>query len=110
MSSTQTADEFFNSLTGFDELAIAKQFGQALEHLIPSENKATGQKTGSPFLFQRALAFVDLRRGGANDRDAFKQAMELSIAEANGYFADDEPDLDPDDPDTEAGKGSEPSA
>jgi hypothetical protein len=109
MSSTQTADEMFNSLNGFDELAIAKHFNAPLEQLVPTEDKVTGKKSGSPFLFQRALAFIDLRRHDVADRDAFKQAMELSIEDANGYFADPVPEADPDDPDTEAGKGSEPS-
>jgi hypothetical protein len=102
MSSTQTADEMFFSLNGFDELAIAKHFGVQLHELHPSAG-------GSPFMYLRALAFIDRRRNGVADRDAFKQAMELGANAAQEYFAEPADDLDPDDPDTEAGKGSEPS-
>lgn len=103
MSSQQTADEMFLSLNGFDEIAIAKSFGSQLHTLHPEAG-------GSPFLYLRALAFVDLRRQDVSDRDAYKRAMELSVSDANDYFADADPELDPDDPDTEAGKGSLPSA
>lgn len=106
MSSTLTADEVFNSVTGFDEIAIAKHFGQQFHQIIP--NKETG--TGAPFGFLRVLAFVELRHGGMNDRDAYKQAMDLSVAEANGYFAEPEHEIDPDAPETDLGKGSSPSA
>lgn len=102
MSSTQTADDMFGTLNGFDELAIAKQFGTQIHQLHPDEG-------GSPFVFLRALAFIDIRRNGVKDADAYKQAMELSVADANGYFAAPEPDIDPDAPDTEAGKDDSPS-
>lgn len=102
MSSTQTADEFFVSLNGFDEIAIAKHYGTQLHSLHPSAG-------GSPFIYLRALAFIDLKRGGIADKDAFKQAMELTVEQAQGYFADPEPDVDPDDPETDLGKDSTPS-
>lgn len=69
------ADEFFMSLNGFDEIAIAKEF----------KSDITALRT-SPIMFLRALLFVDKRRGGMKDADAFKAAMEAPITEVNDYF------------------------
>lgn len=100
----QTADAFFATLTGFDELAIVKHFDTPIHLLHPD----TG---GSPFMFLRALAFIAIRRGQQlADKPAYTAAMGLSVDEANTYFAEAElPDLDPDDPDTAAGKADTPS-
>lgn len=73
------ADDFFMSLNGFDEIAIAKEFKADL-------NKLREQ----PFMFLRALVFVDKRRAGLKDSEAYKAAMEATVGQLNGYF--DEPD------------------
>lgn len=99
MSNTDlTADEFFDSLTGYDEIAIGKAFGD-LESLREK-----------PFTFLRALVFVDLKRQGNRDPEAKQAALELTIGALGEYFADDEPEVDPDDPDSESGKDDSPSA
>lgn len=90
MSSAQTPNDMFESLTGFDEIAIAAHFGDKITALH-----------ADPFAFLRALAFVDKRRGGASDREAYEAAMNLSISETQTYFADDEAEDD---------AGKEPSA
>jgi hypothetical protein len=100
--SDQTADDFFATLNGFDELAIVKHYGTPIHQLHPNSG-------GSPFVFLRALAFIHLRRHDTSDRDAYKQSMDLTVTESQEYFADPEPDLDPDDPDTPAGKDDSPS-
>lgn len=92
-----TADEFFESLTGFDELAIAKGFGAK-----PIELSKT-----DPMWFARSLVFVAHRRSGLNDADAKKAALEATIGEVNAYFAED-PEPNPQEPVTELGK-DEPS-
>lgn len=102
-ATTTTADEAFDSLNGFDEIAIAKQFGNQIHQLHPDN------PGGSPFGFLRALVFVDLRRNGEKDAEAFTKAMTLSVRDLNTYFAEAEPEIDPDDPDTDLGKDSTPS-
>jgi hypothetical protein len=79
MSATdKTADQMLGSLSGFDELAVTKQFGQTIQALIPDPEK--GREGPSPWLYFRALAFIDMRRAGVKDADAYRQAMELSVA------------------------------
>ena len=98
MSQTdKTAEDLFKSMNGFDEIAVSRAFGEDLSVL-----------RAKPFTFVRALVFVDLRRGGAKDGDAHKQAMTLTMGDLEDYFAQDEEVL-PEDPTTERGKGDEPS-
>jgi hypothetical protein len=99
----QSADEFFLSLTGFDEIAIAKMFAADISELRER-----------PFTFLRALAFVHQRRHGLVDRDAHEAAQQLTIAELGDYFtdaadADLGEELDSDEPVSEPGKGPPPS-
>lgn len=88
----QTATEFFETLNGFDEIAIAKHFGKPPVELTDTDKMA----------FARALIFVAKRREGMKDGEAYKAAMETTIGEANGYFAED--DDEPDFPTTASGK------
>ncbi|WP_395691799.1 hypothetical protein [Nocardioides sp.] len=98
-TSPMTAEEMAESLTGFDEIAIEKHFG--IDIYTDSETK--GVKA------LRALVFVDLRRGGKSDDQAKQAAMEMALRDANTYFADDEPELDPEHPETPSGNDSAPS-
>lgn len=90
-----SANEMVGSLTGFEELAIQKAFGINVNDL---------GKQGT--LALRAAVFSHLRRGGAKDRDAYNQAMELPLREVQEYFADEEPEVDPEEPVTDQGKDS----
>lgn len=95
-----TGGDMFLTLTGFDEIAVAKAFGSDIAELREA-----------PMRFLRALAFVHQRRAGAKDGEAFKTAMTMTIAEVGNYFADDEPDpIDPDDPESDEGKDDAPSS
>lgn len=100
MSATEiTANDMFESLTGFDEIAIASYFGDRVTVL--AKRAQPDAEDLDPFTFLRALIFVDKRRNaGLNDPDAYKAVQGLSIAETQDYFADKDED--------EAGK--EPSA
>lgn len=89
-----TADEFFESLTGFDELAIAKHFGA----------KPIALSNTDPMWFARSLVFVAHRRGGMADAEAKKAALELTVGNVNEFFVEDEDETSPDEPVTEAGK------
>jgi hypothetical protein len=96
-----TAEEVTESMTGFDELAVAHHFGEKDFQDLP----------GSMAL--RALVFVHERRnldGPETDRDAYQKAMALTIKEAGAYFAEAEEEPMPDEPVTVVGKGDEPDA
>jgi hypothetical protein len=74
----QTAEETFDSLTGFDEIAIAQRFGRSVGDLATSD----------PSMFGRALVFVIKRRDGANDEEAWNAAMGLSMKGFTEFFAE----------------------
>lgn len=91
--------ELFDSLTGFDELAIKARFGTEVTKLRKD-----------PLQFMRALVFIDLRRQpDAKDAAAYHAAQEMPSRAALTYFTpeptEDEVDHDPDDPETPVGKG-----
>lgn len=90
-----TADEFFETITGFEEIAIASRFGAELTDLAQHK----------PLMFIRALVFAAEARGGdVQDHGQIKdQVLGMAIRDVQGYFvADDE--VMPDDPETESGK------
>lgn len=89
-----TGEEMFESLTGYEEIAISKMFDAEITHLAEAK----------PTTFMRALIFIARTREGLAAPDAKKAVMEMSLGECNDYFADDEPDVDPDDPVSESGK------
>lgn len=91
-----TGQEMTDSLTGFDELAIKGAFKVTLKDV-----------NTDPVLLLRALVFVDKRRReGLNDKQAYQAAMEMRLGDVQVYFAPEpEPEFDPDEPETEAGKG-----
>ena len=73
-----SGDEMFNSLTGFDEIAVAKSFGRS-----PLDLARANEETN----LLRALVFVDLRRNGSSDADAYQAVMGMSLKDIAGYFA-----------------------
>lgn len=94
MSGDVTADEMFESLNGFDEIAIANAFGAEVTELAEKR----------PIGFVRALVFVDLRRKGSKDAEARSKALTMTVKEIETYFPEDEEEPMPDDPITESGK------
>jgi hypothetical protein len=92
-----TAEDMFQSLTGFDEIAIAQQFGEDLAQLRKR-----------PFMFMRTLVFTDLRRHGTRDPEARQSALELTMGELEHYFAEDDPAELPED--GELGKDEPPAS
>lgn len=78
MSSDKTPDEVFESLNGFDEIAIERAFGEI-----------TSLKD-RPMFFLRALVFIERRREGLNDKDAKQAAMDATMRDLTDYFATDE--------------------
>lgn len=94
---TMTLDEMVESLTGFDELAIEKHF-DGFDVYTQGETKSIRA--------MRALAFVQFRRDGQTDRDALKAAQELPFKALAARFLPDEPEVDPQAPETPSGKDS----
>lgn len=88
------ANEFIETLTGFDEIAIEKHFGSRWGTLAEQ----------NPTMLLRALVFIEFRREGQSDPDAYKAALSLTLREAQDRFPDAEEEFTPDEPETEGGK------
>lgn len=95
-----TAEEAFQSLTGFDEIAVARSFGEEI----------TSMADKRPTMFVRALVFVSLRRQGSSDADAKQAALDMTLGAVNAFFTEAPEDFDPEEPDSEPGKDSSPPA
>lgn len=94
-----TADEMIESLTGFDEIAIAKHFGAEWTELTNTK----------PSTFNRSLVFVHLTREGRSAAAAKDEVMNMNLRAVKDYFAPDVDEVVPDSPDSESGKeGSQP--
>ena len=72
----QTAEEVFDSLTGFDEIAIAHHFGSTVADLAENDTS----------MFGRALVFIVKRREGATDDEARNAALGMTMREYNNDF------------------------
>lgn len=94
-----TADEMFDSLTGFEEIAIAQMFKRTVSTLASED----------PLQLSRALVFAHLKRGGLRDVDAYRQAQEMGTAAVRDHFAQ-AVESNPATPATESGKDESPSA
>lgn len=106
MSTTEvTFDEFIDSLTGFDELAIKNHTKLPLSKLLASDELHASRAV---------IALHKLKEESQPNTPkgyaaAYKAAMEMPFKEVRTYFAEDPADVDPDDPDSESGKGDSPS-
>ena len=90
-----TADEMYESLTGFEEIAIEKAFGEPIEDLASTRVTSFG----------RALVFVHHTREGMNAKDAKEAAMRLRIRDVEAFWAEGEDEPMPEEPLTDEGKG-----
>lgn len=95
-TSKPSVEETFQSLTGFDELAIKDKFG--IENPADAETR--------PIIWTRALVFVLFKRAGQTTQAAYQTAMEVPVGELDSHFADEPEDVFADEPDSEAGKES----
>ena len=100
MTEQITATEMVQSLTGFEELAIERYM--AVDPYGDAERK--------PMAVMRALVFVLRKREGLKDAEAREAAMSMPMGELQTVFAEEEPELDPENPETPAGEGFAPSA
>lgn len=92
---TMGAEEFSDSLTGYDEIGIAKHFD--LDIYADSETR--------PVVALRALVFTFMRRNGMEAGEAKDYAMKMSVGDAMKFFPDAEKAGADDDP---AGNGEGP--
>lgn len=94
MSETNlTAEEVLESLTGHDEMAITQHFGRTVSQFAEGNDQSG---------VARALVFVLKRReDGVSDDDARNAALDMTLKQVMGYFAEES------EVDSEAGKGEE---
>ena len=92
-----SADEFFETLTGLEETAIASHFGSEITDLAQHR----------PLAFIRALVFIDYVRNsdGRKHRDLFNDVQALTIREVQAYFPAGEDEPMPEEPVTAEGEG-----
>ena len=79
-------EEMVDSLTGFDQIAIRQRFNERFDSLAED-----------PIMLTRGIYFVQLRRDGEKDADAFNQAMTIPFGELQGKFTQSEDAVDPED-------------
>lgn len=94
-TSTLPPSEVLMSLNGFDEIAIAANFGEKI-----------GDLREDAITCGRALAFVHFRRAGQKDKEAHTAALTLTMREVVEFFA---PEPKGDDADASA-EGNDESA
>jgi hypothetical protein len=79
VSIDQTAEQVFDSVTGFDELAIAQHFGRTISELAEKD----------PSMFSRSLVLVAKRHDGATDDEARNAALGMTFGELQAFFAEE---------------------
>jgi hypothetical protein len=94
---TMTGEEMFESLTGFEEVAVSQHFNAEVGNLAESK----------PTMFLRAMVFTHLVREGRTPKEAKAEVMGMTLKACNGYFAEDD-EITPDEPVTLAGEGDSP--
>lgn len=94
-----TVSDFVQSITGFEELAAEKHFERRFGDLVGDEGSSIGG---------RCLIFLHLTRTENDPVAVKKRVMEMTLSQVNDYFADepDDVDIEPDEPETELGKGA----
>lgn len=97
-----TGDEMFESLTGFEEMAVKARFGVPINDLAKVDQLQLG----------RALVFADLKRQDRNlkDKDAHDAAQAMELGVVLDYFSDEPDEPFEDEPVTDAGKDDTPPA
>lgn len=96
--STYTFAEMFESLDGFEEIAVEDRLGMPITDLAEKY----------PMRLTRGLIYIELMRSGTAKADAWKQAMALTLGGVKDWFSEEPVDVLPDEPDSEAGKEPSP--
>jgi len=82
-------DQLSKSLTGFEQIAVTQVFRQKLDSLATDST-----------MFMRVLLFVQQKRNGLNDADAFRAVMMLDIETVvESFKPKDGESPEPEDPD-----------
>jgi hypothetical protein len=89
-----TFNECIDSLTGYEELEIAEQFGDDINTLLVTQ----------PSMASRSLVYVTKRRDGLDEAKAKDAAMKMSVKAVSDSFDPPEDEPMPDEPVTEQGK------
>lgn len=88
-------NELVDSLTGYEELEIAAQFGDDIHTLLITQAS----------MASRSLVYVTKRREGLDEAKAKDAAMSLTVKAVGDSFDPDEDEPFPEEPVTEQGKG-----
>ncbi|MBB3041156.1 hypothetical protein [Nocardioides soli] len=100
--------EVIDGMDGFDELAVEKHFDDF--NVYDVVGAQGGARPRDMVKALRVGVFLVRRTEGANDKDAYQAAMKMPGKKLHEFFPDDPEEIDPDDPDTDAGKDdSEPA-
>lgn len=75
-------EEFFKSLNGFEEIAIEAMFRKSAAQL------ALDAQQGNTFPLMRALLFIEAKRAGKSQNEAFKHVMSARVDEVADRFVD----------------------
>jgi hypothetical protein len=73
-------EEFFKTLNGFEEVAIERTF------LSSAAELAIKADSGNTFPLMRSLLFVQAKRGGMKDGEAFRYAMNMTALDVSERF------------------------
>lgn len=99
-----TLSEVIDSMNGFDEIAVEKKFDDFnLYDVIGADGDIRPRDMVKAL---RVGIFLVRRSEGLNDHQAYEAVMEMPSSQVNGFFAEEPDEIDPEDPDTEAGKDS----
>lgn len=102
----RTMSEVIDDMTGFDEIAVAKQFN-GFNVYDAAGDEIAGPKNSDMVMLSRVAIFLVKRTEGLADAAAYQFAMELPGKRCLGFFPDEAEELDPDDPTSEPGKGAD---
>lgn len=91
-----TFNELIDSLTGYEELEIAEQFGDDIHTLLVTQ----------PSMASRSLVYVTRRREGFDEAKAKDAAMSLTVKAVTESFDPGEVEPMPEEPVTAEGKGA----
>ena len=73
-------EEFFKTLNGFEEIAIEKMFFSSAAEL------AIKADSGNTFPLMRAMLFVQAKRDGVKDGEAFRSVMHMTALDVTERF------------------------
>jgi hypothetical protein len=105
-----TVQEVIDSLTGFEEMGIAKATGQGLEAWADQGRRLVTTRAVASVLLARSEAEEGKTLTATEIKGAWDRVQAMNQTEVSALFEDEEPEVFPEEPVTEQGKDdSQPS-